>query len=282
MLPGAATVLTHAWLALAAVPDGGSAPSACPSAAAVWSGVAALVGQERVATQEARPTLTLDDLGDLYRVTVAGRAHEYADPARDCQRRAQVAAVFVGLTLWPLEMTAPEPAPPPPAARRGVTLELAPWLGLALASGNDGAAPAAGASLRVAVMGTSGRLGVVVGAGASWPVSLELAGAPVEERRFPFDLGLRLRSGGQRLALAFDAALVAAIVRAGPATWVDAAGRAALRLELPVATNLSVFIGIFVDASPFARELALEPDGVVGRATWLRTGGTLGISWKIR
>jgi hypothetical protein len=286
MFPGAATGLAHAALALASlVAESGTARAepSCPSAAAVWTGVGALVGHERVAAQEARPTLTLDDLGDSYRVTVAGRAHEYADPARDCERRAQVAAVFVGLTLWPLEMSAapPEP-PPPPQPHRAVAVELAPWFGVALASGDSGAAPAAGASLRVAVMGPAGRLGVVAGAGANWPLSLELAGAPVDERRFPFDLGVRLRSGSERLALTLDAAVVAAVVRAGPATWVDPGARAAARLDLAVATKLSVFIGIFAEASPFARELALEPDGVVGRASWLRTGGTFGISWKIR
>jgi hypothetical protein len=288
MFPGAATGLAHAALALASlVAESGTAPAepGCPSAAAVWTGVGALVGQERVAAQDARPSLTLDDLGDKYRVTVAGRAHEYADPARDCERRAQVAAVFVGLTLWPLEMSAaPKPEPPPPAPpHRTVALELAPWLGLALASGHSGAAPAAGASLRAAVMGPAGRLGVVAGAGVSWPVSLELAGAPVQERRFPFDLGVRLRAGGAQLALTLDAAVVAALVRAGPgpSTWIDAGARAGARLDLAVASQLSIFIGVFAEASPRARELALEPDGVVGRASWLRAGGTFGISWKM-
>jgi hypothetical protein len=130
-------------------------------------------------------------------------------------------------------------------------------------------------------MGAAGRFGVVLGAGASWPISLELAGAPVDERRFPFDLGVRLRTG-DRLALALDAALVTAVVRAGASTWVDLGGRAAARLELSLAPNLFVFLGLFAEASPAPRELALEPDGVVGQATWLRTGGTLGISWKIR
>jgi hypothetical protein len=291
MHPGAIAG-ARAALALVAALQGEAEPpraSACPSHEAVWANVAALVGRERV--EAARPALTLEDLGDRYRVVVAGRAHDYADPARDCGKRAEIAAVFVGLTLWPLEVAAPpEPPhpPPPPPPRTPVALDLAPWVGVAVAQGQGGPTRAAGARLGVAFLRP--RLGFVAGVGAELPVGLDLHGVPVDEQRFPVDLGMRLHGATERVGLAFDLGGVASIVRAAPSggastTWLDAGARAAATVELfpgQRSGRPGYFLMIFAQMSPFARSLGLEPDGVVGHASWLRAGAALGVSWKIR
>src|ERR1700749_3670111 len=84
--------------------EGGATPtaapaavSACPDAAAVWAAASGLVGGRRL-EPAARATLRVEDLGERYRVSIAGRAREVADAERDCTRRVQVAAVFVALT----------------------------------------------------------------------------------------------------------------------------------------------------------------------------------------
>jgi hypothetical protein len=288
MHPGAIAG-ARAVLALVAALQGEAAPPpapACPSHEAVWADVATLVGRERALA--ARPELSLEDLGDRYRVVVAGRAHDYADPARDCSKRAEIAAVFVGLTLWPLEVAPPPEPPPPPPPRTPVALDLAPWLGVAVAQGQGGPARAAGARLGVAVVGP--RLGLVAGVGAELPVGLDLRGVPVDEQRFPVDLGARLRGATERVGLAFDLGGVASIVRAAPSggastTWVDAGARAAATVELFAGRKngrLGYFLTVFAEMSPFARSLGLEPDGVVGHASWLRAGAALGVSWQIR
>jgi hypothetical protein len=119
---------------------------------------------------------------------------------------------------------------------------------------------------------------------------LDLRGVPVNEQRFPVDLGVRLHGATDRVGLAFDLGGVASIVRAAPSggaatTWVDGAARAAATAQLFPAQRggrPGYFLTVFAEMSPFARSLGLEPDGVVGHASWLRAGAALGVSWKIR
>ena len=45
---------------------------------------------------------------------------------------------------------------------------------------------------------------------------------------------------------------------------------------------MGVFLGAFAEISPFPRRLAFAPDGVVGRASYLRAGGLVGVSLWIQ
>ncbi|HVZ71470.1 MAG TPA: hypothetical protein VHJ20_03770 [Polyangia bacterium] len=291
MVPVATAALARVTLALFAAAQGGAAPpSACPGTDAVWTNVAGLVGAERVGTPATRPTVLLDDLGDRYRVTVAGRAHEYADPKRDCAKRAEVAAVFVGLTLWPLALAAPPPTPPPPPPPPApvgpeVSVALGPWAGVAVASGQGGPAGAFGLRARVSVMGA--RFGGVAGVGADWPTRLTLRGVPVDEQRVPADAGVRARVGGERVSVAGELGLLATLLTVGPAGGartrsLDLGARAGATVEIGFHRRAAFFMGAFAELSPAPRRLAFEPDGPVGRASGLRAGGIAGISLRLR
>jgi len=71
----------------------------CPDRAAVTAALAAITSDSDHASSTARADWRLEDLGERYRVGVAGRSREYTDPARNCRARAQVAAVFIMLSL---------------------------------------------------------------------------------------------------------------------------------------------------------------------------------------
>ena len=65
-----------ALLVLLVAGDASATPSpACPNAEAVWAGVEALVGA-RLPPGVTQSSLQIDDLGDRYRVSVAGRTRD--------------------------------------------------------------------------------------------------------------------------------------------------------------------------------------------------------------
>jgi hypothetical protein len=283
---------------LVAVPDAGSSetaaappvvdtPAGCPDANVVWAGVTALVGAGRLPPVDARPPLQIDDLGTRYRVSIAGRSREVVDDTRDCGRRAQVAAVFVALTLVPPEVPEPEtpPSPPPPTLtllrpqRWPIRLEVAPWLGANVLGAQDRAA-FAGGLVRVAL--GAARLAAVAGVGASFGAQQDGAPGRIREQRFSVDAGVRLRWRGERLEGDLDLEAAVAWLDVAPTSGaskmgtVDVGGRVGGILAVGQG-RIVPMLGVLVDVSPLPRALAFEPDGVVGHASWLRVGAFVGL-----
>jgi hypothetical protein len=270
---------------------GGAGGAACPSTSAVWANVASLIGHERLPQVEPPASLVTHDLGERYVVAIGERRHEYVDAARDCTQRAQVAAVFVALTLVPPEFLLPAspapsaPPPSPPAREPWLRVELGPSLGVVVHDADDVHAVLGGA-LRVAVGG--GRVVAVGGAGASLPTTSTLGGVHVREQRVPFDLGVRVRWRRPAAPLPWELGLEAGgvvtalrINRVGGAatTVADWGARAGAILSLGN-RRLVPFVGVFADMSFAPRPVALVPDGPVGHASWLRTGVTAGVAWR--
>jgi hypothetical protein len=204
----------------------------CPASGAVAVALAAMLPQARVLVggwDAAARVVRIEDLGERYRIAIAGATREEADPARDCAERARVAAVFVTLTLFPpfapagdaAPVSAPAPASAPsrpstpsgPSAaaddreRPGVVRTRAPdprnrrplrlsveATGLAvLAPASSGLVPATGGgAARVRLELWRGRdtaLGVALGAGAAAAATLTFTNGRATVVRAPVDLG---------------------------------------------------------------------------------------------
>jgi hypothetical protein len=266
-----------------------SLPVQCPERSAVWAGVAALIGRERLPSPEPPPSLLVQDEGDRYRVGFGARAHDYTDAQRDCARRAHVAAVFVALTLVPPQFLLAEPPtplpppPPPPAKSLAGRLELGPWAAAAVRSDEGRAGVLGGAAVRVLV--GAGRFAALAGVGASLPASV--GPSPVREQRLPFELGARRVWRGQGWEAGADLAGVVTLLRvkepgSGPAaSSVDPGLRVGGILAVG-GGRLVPFVSLFADMSFASRAVALIPDGVVGRTSWLRAGGMAGVAWRFR
>jgi hypothetical protein len=276
---------------LSEAPPVADAAVRCPDADIVWASVTALVGAARLPPVDKRPALRIDDLGVRYRVAIAGRAREIVDETRDCGRRAQVAAVFVALTLVPPEGPAPDaaapPAAPPPPPRLPILLEAAPSLGASLLAAQDRALMAGGL-VRVALGG--GRLAALAGLGASFGTQEGDAPGHVQERRFSLDVGARLGWRGPRLEAGLDLEAVAAWLQVAPSGGsstgtVDLGGRLGGILAFShgrVMPNIEPILGFSIDISALPRALALEPDGVVGHTSWLRASGFVGVALHLQ
>jgi len=267
-------------------PPGFAASVHCPDTDVVWASVTALVGAARLPPVDKRPTLKIDDLGARYRVAIAGRAREVVDETRDCGRRAQVAAVFVALTLVPPEGPAPDAPPPPPAPtppkRLAIRLEAAPSLGASLLAAQDRAALIGG--LVRAALG-EGRLAALAGVSASFGAQEGDAPGHIEERRFSVDAGARLGWHGPRLDAGLDLEAVAAWLEVAPAGGstagtVDVGGRLGGILAFGHGRVMPI-LGFNIDISALPRGLALEPDGVVGHTSWLRASGFVGVALRL-
>jgi hypothetical protein len=268
-------------------PNAVGAPPGCPDADVVWAGVTTLVGAGRLPPVAARPPLRIEDLGPRYRVSIAGRSREVADEARDCGRRAQVAAVFVALTLVPPEMAeaAPLPAPTPVArARLPIRLEVAPSLGANVLGAEDRAA-FAGGLVRVVLGGS--RLATVAGASATFGEQADAAPGRIREQRFSADAGARLGWRGRGVEAGLDLEAVGTWLEVAPAGGASKSGTldAGARLGGILALGqgrVMPMLGFMLDFSPLPRALAFEPDGVVGHASFLRVGGFVGVGVDIQ
>lgn len=277
------------------------AENACPERAAVWRAVTALASHEHPTTltlQAALSSVELEDLGPRYRVTVRGRTREYEDPERNCERRAQVAAVFVALVLSPTEGTTEEPAPekveakpeaphdtPVVAPRR----QAGPWSVegaaiLAMAPHEGATVLAPSAALGVAWM--SDHWGAALGArvpllGGTFP----MGSATAHFSRYPAYLGFRWRWHVAPFAGAVEASGMAAILRMGQegfprATRVEGGVRLSAMAQLD-ATPLAPYIGVFSEWIPVPYPLALAPDGPLTHAPTLWFGIAAGMSLSL-
>jgi len=277
------------------------AQEACPERAAVWRAVTALASREHPTTltlQAALSSVELEDLGPRYRVTVRDRTREYDDPERNCERRAQVAAVFVALVLSPTEGTTAEPAPekvePKPEAPHDTPVaqprrQPGPWsvegaaiLAIAPHEGVTVLAPSAG----IGVAWMNDRWGAALGAraplgGGTFP----MGAATAHFSRYPAYLGLRWRWHAAPFAGAIETSGMAAVLRMGQdgfpkATRVEGGVRLSAMAQLD-ASPLAPYIGVFSEWIPWPYPLALTPDGPLTHAPAVWFGVAAGISLSL-
>ena len=287
-----------------------TASSECPVPRAVEQAVLRLIPLEHhdLLTLHA-VRVELDDLDASYRVRVFkdGTPLEktYADPARDCDGRANFAAVFAVLTVMPPELgfaatpepkPEPKPAPPPPPPLAVPKLEPppppAPPLAHVELSGLVAYAPAIldapdlttfGAELRVAL--GRGALSGTLSVAYLGRAKFELDGVAGDVTRLPASIGLRLRSEFDSWQLAGDFGAGAALQRVRGTNLLESRAYNTLEFGLRAGLQISAgnagfqpFAGVFAWVSPGPRDISALPNGVVGNLPYLWLGGALGVS----
>jgi hypothetical protein len=270
-----------------------SGASVCPRAEAVWSELQTVVardhtGQDTRPGAPGAPALEIVDLGGTFRVVANGRAREYRDEARDCARRARVAAVFVAVALGPPLAAPAEPAQPaasvtaaapePPARATRVELGAAMETGVASAD----RATLAGAALRVSV--GRGALMFTAGAAVLAPSETSVGTVTVRQLHVPVDVGLRAAARAGRFGFTADLGLAAGVLRvravdlATPlsTTIVEWGARGGVALRYQASARLAPFVA--ADARLVVGPAALYalPHGVIGHAPPLWIGAVAG------
>jgi hypothetical protein len=258
----------------------------CPSAEAVWAALQPVVSPGGAPTATAPPTpIAVEDFGDGFQVTVNGRQREYADDARDCARRARMAAVFAALALGvslPEQPPPREPAvrvsaaePRPVRTRATTEIELGPAFESSVGS-SDGVA-LIGASARVAVGGS--RVKAVGGVAVLAPGDATVGAVTISHTHVPLDLGVRVVTLATRWELSVDVGVAAGWLRLRPtgveaaetATVLEWGARAGVVLRYRAWAHLAPFIGGAAQWVASPADLFVLPRGVVGQAprVWL-------------
>jgi hypothetical protein len=171
----------------------------CPSRELVVSELSPLLRGYALNNDSAELVAEVKDLGESYRVSVAGASREVDDPGRHCLERARVAAVFLALNLPDSVAAAPPPVPvdtpaphtevkpvrDTPKARAARAFELRPFASAEVAAGASVSTTGVG-------LGASLRLGSIaitlLGAATTSTTPYQPNGAPprFELRRWPF------------------------------------------------------------------------------------------------
>jgi hypothetical protein len=282
----------------------------CPAPEAISAELATLLPADGPA---AAGRVEIADLGPLFRVIVAGRQREYRDEGRDCAHRAQVAAVFVALTLNPASVATSEPTPtsappptpvPPPlppspvpsasrAAAAPVDLDLAVVrleLGAAIdvGVGGDGSVAHPGVALRLAA--GRGRLALTAGSAALAPVDATLGGVHLRQWRLPVDAGVRVHFDAGKLAPYAELGLGLTLVSERAVELATSSGRqygtelglrAAVGARLVTGARVTAFAALQAELVPSPVAIFALPRGDAGStpAVWLgaTVGGSLGV-----
>lgn len=270
----------------------------CPSRELVISELAPLLRGFELNDESAELVAGVEDLGESYRVSVAGASREVRDPARQCLERARVAAVFFMLNLpdsvpaaeppTPVETPPPQPGPdvPPPRATRA--LELRPFADAEAAWGAGVASTGIG-------LGASLRLGSVaitlLGAMTTSTTPYQPNGAPprFELRRWPFAallgweaslgmLGLGAEVGPALDVLSFDGKVVPnpdGAVRLNPGVRFNAVLR--VRAHRHLAAELLPVISWF----PRTYLVRVEPSQFLAETPRFWLGVALGLNYQV-
>jgi hypothetical protein len=269
----------------------------CPAAADVASKLARLLpgvavtaaaagpaGEARGASGGAR--VLVEDLGDSFRVSVAGATREMPDGARRCAERGHRAAVVAALALAPPRVDLPQREDPPgPGAPLSLLLEAAGTL--ATAPGNGGLWTGGGA-LRLSAQGE--RLGASLGAELTAPATMDLAGARARIGRLSLDLSGRALWQGRSLHVGLDLGVAATVLwvegrdvpAPAQATRLEPGLRAAAFVQLSATGRLMPYLALEAVVAPRRYDLVVEPGGVVGKTPWLWVGGLAGVAFRMR
>lgn len=271
---------------------------ACPSRKLVASELSPLL--RGYALDEASSELTADveDLGESYRISVAGASREVRDPARQCLERARVAGVFVALNL-------PSPEPPPaavartlaprpevpevaPPSRAAAALELRPFADVAVAPGAGAASTGLGlgASLRVGAWAIT-----LLGAATTSTTPYQPNGVPprFELRRFPFAalvgweaslgmLGVGFELGPALDLLRFDGK---AVPRPDQALRVNPGARLDVVLRVRANRHLAAELLPVVSWFPRTYLVGVEPSQLLAETPRFWLGVSLGLSYQV-
>lgn len=271
---------------------------ACPSKDLVVSELLPLV--RGYVLEEGAPQLVaeVEDLGDRYRISVAGASRTVRDPLRQCLERARVAGVFFALNLPsedPVPPVVAEAAAPTPELPRALpspperwALELRPFVGLE-------AAPGASAALTGLGLGVSLRLGspaiTLLGAATTSTTPYQTNGAPprFELRRIPFAalLGWEARSG--MLGVGFEAGPALELLRfegkAVPhpdqALRVNPGIRINAVLRIRASRRWAAELVPVVSWFPRTYLVRVEPSQLVAETPRLWLGVTLGLNYQL-
>jgi hypothetical protein len=238
---------------------------------------------------DAAMTLVLVDLGARYQVSLDGQTREYADPARDCEERARIAAVFAAITMEPPEVAArARPPAPSPASRRQMELRVAGLTDVGVKRSSQ--AFTAGGELRGALVGQ--HWGIEIGAGAEWPATLAWGAYRAQITRFPLDLGVRgvLRRAHAVGSLSAGVAVVPFTLRGegtglpvhDGGTRMDLGLRSSISVTFLPAARFSPFVGLHVLVSPKSYVVVVDPVGQVGSTPQVWVGATFGIAAAAR
>jgi hypothetical protein len=284
----------------------------CPSPAAIWTDVRAMVLASDLGKFSAA-RIDIADLGTSYRVRIARDEGEkqrtFRDADHDCDRRAHFAAVFIVVTFLlpdvlqepPNELPPASPvaaATPSPTAvvvtspatsappRRRLHLDLSALLDAAPGLGDTGESAAFGAEVR-AFWGAS-RFAATTALGIEPRASFDFGGVGVDELRAPFDLGVAMVNAWVRFALLTQVGVAGALVRIAGAntakaqsgTRVDLGARLAVAVRFGSSSSrLSPVIGLHALIFPKPYEAAVIPQGTVGKLPALWLGLTAGLSF---
>ena len=287
----------------------GLAESTCPTREAVTAAVRSLLGPSSLGDGAAGPVILVRDRGNRYLVSAKGNTREYDDPARDCEERARVAAVFVALILSPSSnertpkpgadappdraVVASRPAPgPSPAPSPSLSSRAARgWWGMQLEAGALGAATpragnsqlTAGGELRLIV--TADGWGLSLGGGVPAASTFHSGLVRVGETRYPADLSIRRLWTTGWVATALDLGALGAFCELQQADRPDARTTSHVELGLRAAATLAVegarfglYIRAFSEFIPITRQIAVEPQGTVGRTSPFWVGAALGVT----
>lgn len=274
------------------------AQSTCPTPEAVETAVRSLLGSSYLGDKDGTPVVFVRDLGDQYLVSVKGSSREYRDDARDCAARARVAAIFAALVLAPSNQGTTKPGAeakpsaalipaqavpgaPPRTARAGVVAIEAGILGAA-APRSGKSQLTAGGELRLVV--TDDGWGLSLGGALPASSSFDLGLVRVGETRYPADLSIRRLWLSRWLVAALDFGAVGAFCRIQQMERLDVPVASHVELGVRAAATLStdgrwgVYIRAFSELIPITRQIAVEPQGVVGRTSPFWGGAALGVA----
>lgn len=265
----------------------------CPSGPAVTAALLPVIGNVSVPVNAAP---RVSDLGDRFETSAAGQTGLYVDSGRDCAERARVAAVFIALALNPPTFRSPpplSPAPPKPVPHK--------WLQVGAAARFDGTG--AGNAPPKTVLSWGGELGLAAGYGmwgGALGAGLVQSSAAyfsrynvtiaVRQLRLPFSAALRLQGDlPRRLRVGAELGVALVVVRfagddlqmMGSTTRLDAGGRAAITVRLPVmARHFAPFVGAHAEYFPKPYKLDVDPVMTVGSSSRLWLGATAGILFE--
>jgi hypothetical protein len=239
----------------------------------------------------------VEDLGDSYRISVAGASRIVRDPAHHCLERARVAGVFLALNLPStepvpsVEARPVAPAPELPQVRTPpspLALELRPFADIE-------AAPGAGAVLTGLGLGASVRVGALaitlLGAATTSTTPYQPNGAPTrwELRRIPFAAGLGWEASVGMLGVGFELGPALDLLRfngktvpnpdqalrVNPGVRLDAVLR--IRASRRLAAELSPVVSWF----PRTYRVRVEPTQLLAETPRFWLGVTLGLNYQV-
>jgi len=290
---------------------------ACPRRDATASAVRALLGRSSIPSEDLEK-IEINDLGERYVVTVKGRTREYTDESRDCAKRAQVAAVFVALTLAPPDIGSSAASPSKPEPEVAVTPQvstapnpsvlsvsapvLAPrlppqaqsttgyWVPLAELGAKVAIAPFS--SSPIANWGglfrgimTSSRWGVGLGLDLPARSTFELDSIRIQLARYAVDLVMRTNWETGPMLTSLDVGPLVVLLQL---RQLDLSGaqrvtrwQAGLRAGTVVTWtrhNVSPFLGADIAFTPWAIPIRVEPNGDIGRTPSVWLGFSLGLA----